>query len=76
MRAVPAERTRGAWTQCVYEVSDTPRYCGTGQWTYDNGVAMCPSDESWRPLPRREHTRRSDYNAIVAINRHTIAAEG
>lgn len=76
MRAIPAERTRGAWTQCVYEVSDAPRYCGTGQWTYDNGVAMWTSDESWRPLPRREHTKRRDYNAIVAINRHTIAAEG
>lgn len=76
MRPIPAERTRGAWTQCVYEVSDAPRYCGTGRWTYDNGIAMWTGDASWRPLPRREHTRRSDYNAILAVNRHTITPDG
>lgn len=76
MHAIPAERTRGAWTQCVYEVSDAPRYCGTGKWTYDNGIAMWTGDASWRPLPRREHTKRSDYNAILAVNRHTITPGG
>lgn len=76
MHAIPAERTRGAWTQCVHEVSDAPRYCGTGRWTYDNGIAMWTGDASWRPLPRREHTRRSDYNAILAVNRHTITPDG
>ena len=24
-------KTTGAWTQCVFEVSDAPRYCGTGK---------------------------------------------
>jgi hypothetical protein len=72
VRAIPAEQTRGAWTQCVYEVSDAPRYCGTGKWAYDNGVATWTSDVSWRPLPRREYTKRSDYNAISAVNRHTL----
>lgn len=72
VRAVPAALTRGAWTQCVYEFSDAPRYCGTGRWNYDNGVATWTSDLSWRPLPRREYTRRSDYNALAVINRHTL----
>ncbi len=76
LREVPAETRRGAWTQCVYEVSDAPRYCGTGRWTHDDGIAMWTGDASWRPLPRREHTKRSDYNAILAVNRHTRTPDG
>lgn len=76
VRAIPVELTRGAWTQCVYEVSDAPRYCGTGKWTYDNDVPTWTSDTSWRPLPRREYTKRSDYNAISAVNRHTLTPSG
>jgi len=76
VRNLPTEQTKGAWTQCVFEVSDAPRYCGTGRWTYDNGIATWTSDPSWRPLPRREYTKRSDYNAISAINRHTITPGG
>ena len=76
VRAMPADATRGAWTQCVYEVSDAPRYCGTGRWDYTNGVATWTSDLSWRPLPRREYTRRHDYNALSVINRHTLTPNG
>ncbi|RMH91057.1 hypothetical protein EBB59_08955 [Lysobacter pythonis] len=76
MRAIPAALTRGAWTQCVYEVNDAPRYCGTGRWRHRDGVATWVSDRVWRPLPRREHTRRSDYNAMHVENRHTIVAGG
>lgn len=76
VRKIPAELNRGAWTQCVYEVSDAPRYCGTGRWEYKNNIATWTSDPSWRPLPRREYTKRSDYNAIAAINRHTITPNG
>ena len=71
----PAE-TRGAWTQCVYEVSDAPRYCGTGRWTHGDGVSSWTSDLSWRPLPRREYTVRGDYNALSVVNRHTITPGG
>lgn len=76
VRAIPADTTQGAWTQCVYEVSDAPRYCGTGRWRHDDGIATWTSDLSWRPLPRREYTRRSDYNALAVINRHTITPGG
>ncbi|MCI4568927.1 DUF6607 family protein [Lysobacter sp. CFH 32150] len=76
VRAIPAERTQGAWTQCVHEVSDAPRYCGTGHWSHANGVATWTSDLTWRPLPRREYTKRDDYNAIAAVNRHTITPNG
>jgi hypothetical protein len=76
VRGIPAELTRGAWTQCVFEVDDAPRYCGTGKWTHERGVSTWTSDTTWRPLPRREYTRRSDYNALEVINRHTIVAGG
>ena len=76
VRSIPDEVNRGAWTQCVFEVSDAPRYCGTGRWDYHNGVPTWTSDLSWRPLPRREYTIRSDYNAVSAINRHTLTPGG
>ena len=76
VRPIPAALTQGAWTQCVYEVSDAPRYCGTGRWDHDTGAAMWTSDLSWRPLPRREYTLRSDYNALSVVNRHTITPGG
>ena len=76
VRDVPADTARGAWTQCVYEVSDAPRYCGTGRWNHRYGVSTWTSDRSWRPLPRREYTTRDDYSAINAENRHTIVPDG
>lgn len=71
----PAE-TEGRWTQCVYEVSDAPRYCGTGQWIHRYGQPTWTSDRSWRPLPRREYTTRDDYTALNVENRHTITPAG
>lgn len=75
-RAVARKPTGGAWTQCVYGVADTPRYCGTGEWQHGNGISTWTSDEIRRPLPRREHTKRDDYNALTAVNRHTITPSG
>ncbi|MEM9532462.1 MAG: DUF6607 family protein [Pseudomonadota bacterium] len=71
----PSE-TEGRWTQCVFEVSDAPRYCGTGAWNHSHGVSTWTSDRSWRPLPRREYTTRSDYNALNVENRHTVTPNG
>jgi hypothetical protein len=76
MRALAQEETAGKWTQCVFEVSDAPRYCGTGRWNHAYGNATWTSDRSWRPLPRREHTTRDDYNALNVENRHTITPFG
>jgi len=79
-RDVPADLVAGGWTQCVYEVSDAPRYCGTGRWVHENGVSSqlstWTSDRSWRPLPRREYSQRSDYNVLMAVNRHTVVPGG
>lgn len=76
VRTLSPSQTQGAWTQCVYEVSDAPRYCGTGRWQHRFGVSTWTSDRTWRPLPRREYTTRSDYNVVDAINRHVITPEG
>lgn len=76
VRKLSPQETNGKWTQCVYEVSDAPRYCGTGAWNYDDGVATWTSDVTWRPLPRREYTKRHDYNALRVINRHTVVPGG
>lgn len=69
-------QTRGQWTQCVFEVSDAPRYCGTGDWNHRYGSATWTSDRTWRPLPRRDYTIRDDYTALNVENRHTITPSG
>jgi len=71
-----AERTEGKWTQCVFEVSDAPRYCGTGDWNHRYGNATWTSDRTWRPLPRRDYTIRDDYTALNVENRHTVTPTG
>ncbi len=76
VRGLDVDRAAGTWTQCVFEVSDAPRYCGTGHWNHRYGVSTWTSDRSWRPLPRREYTKRDDYNVINAENRHTITPNG
>jgi len=74
--ALSKEQTAGQWTQCVYGVSDTPRYCGTGDWNHRYGSATWTSDRTWRPLPRRDYTVRGDYTALNVENRHTITPTG
>ncbi|UXI67573.1 DUF6607 family protein [Tahibacter amnicola] len=74
--AVDPDRANGAWSQTVFEVDDAPRYAGIGRWSHANGVDAWTSDFTWRPLPRREYTKRSDYHVLGAINRHTLTPQG
>ena len=66
----------GAWSQTVYEVDDAPRYAGIGRWRHDQGVDAWESDRTWRPLPRREYSKRKDYQALEVVNRHTLTPSG
>jgi hypothetical protein len=75
-RALPAEARRGAWVQSVLQVDDSPRYAARGRWTHEGGVSTWLSDETWRPLPRREFSVRKDYDVLVGTNRHTITPQG
>jgi hypothetical protein len=67
---------RGAWSQTVYEVDDAPRYGGIGRWTHAEGQDAWQSDRIRRPLPRREYTRRSDYQVLDVVNRHALTPAG
>lgn len=67
---------RGAWSQTVYEVDDAPRYGGIGRWRHDIGTDAWESDRTWRPLPRRDYSKRKDYQALEVVNRHTLTPAG
>lgn len=75
-RATDAAARRGAWTQSVLQVDDSPRYAALGRWQHAGGVSTWISEETWRPLPRREFSVRKDYDVLVGTNRHTITATG
>jgi hypothetical protein len=69
-----------SWTQAVFEVDDGPRYESFGRFAYtgdaDSGTATWTSQQTNRPLPRREYTHRSDYDVLLGLNRHVISAKG
>ena len=75
-REVPAAERGGAWVQSVYQVDDSPRYAARGRWEHSEGMSTWISEETWRPLPRREFSVRKDYDVLVGTNRHTITAAG
>jgi hypothetical protein len=75
-RPIGAERRRGAWAQSVSQVDDSPRYAALGRWEHDGSFSTWISDETWRPLPRREFSVRRDYQVLVGTNRHTITPNG
>ncbi|MEM1109670.1 MAG: DUF6607 family protein [Planctomycetota bacterium] len=70
------EKVAGTWSQAVYQVDDSPRYESFGKWTHLGERSAWESAETWRPLPRREFSKRSDYHALLAKNRHTITPDG
>jgi len=63
------------WTQKVYQVDDSPRYEGSGSWVHVDGKSYWESTTP-APLPRREYTKRSDYNITLRGNRHEITDYG
>lgn len=75
-RALAPGEAKGAWTQSVYEVDDAPRYEGVGRWVHAGDSSSWESNETWRPLPRREYTTRDDYQVLLGRNRHTVTPAG
>lgn len=63
------------WTQKVYQVDDSPRYEGSGTWVHVDGKSYWENTTD-APLPRREYTKRSDYNVTERTNRHEITKNG
>ena len=73
---VDANAGAGTWSQSVYHVDDSPRYAGVGRWRHDGAIATWTSEATWRPLPRREYTTRSDYQVLDVVNRHIVTPAG
>ena len=70
-----AERA-GQWSQTVYQVDESPRYASVGRWSHTGSFSTWSSGDTWRPLPRREWSVRSDYQVLLGTNRHTITSTG
>ncbi|WP_040279877.1 DUF6607 family protein [Psychroserpens damuponensis] len=66
---------KGQWTQKVYQVDDSPRYEGSSTWVHVDGKSYWENTTT-APLPRREYTKRSDYNVTLRGNRHEITNYG
>ena len=75
-RAVGDAERRGAWLQTVLQVDESPRYASIGRWQHTPGFSSWIGGDTWRPLPRREWTVRSDYQVLLGTNRHTILPTG
>lgn len=73
---VGAAESTGAWSQTVWQTDDSPRYGGVGRWRYDGGDVRWTSDETWRPLARRDAVRNPVYNRYRGVNRHALTPKG
>lgn len=73
---VPEKMRAGRWSQTVYQVDDSPRYAGWGEFTTAGGVRRWRSNWTWRPLARRDAVRHPAYDRYLAINRHQNTPDG
>lgn len=74
-RQYSADEVAGTWSQFVYQVDDSPRYSGKATWVHRDARSYWESTSN-APLPRREFSKRSDYNLMQRKNRHEITASG
>lgn len=70
-----AKEVKGQWTQKVFQVDDSPRYEGTATWIHADGANYWKNTTD-APLPRREYTKRDDYNVLKRRNSHEITKTG
>ena len=68
-------QVKGQWTQKVYQVDDSPRYEGSASWIHIDGKSFWENTTS-APLPRREYSKRNDYNVLLRGNRQEITKKG
>ena len=72
---VPKKQRQGNWSQAVFQVDDSPRYESMGRWVHAKGFSSWMSQETWRPLPRREFSVRdmmSLSGPIATLLRSTV----
>jgi hypothetical protein len=68
-------QVKGQWTQKVFQVDDSPRYEGSGTWVHIDGRHYWESTSD-APLPRREFTKRNDYNVMKRGSHIEINSDG
>jgi len=73
---VPEKMRTGRWSQTVYQVDDSPRYGGWGQFETQGGIRRWRSNWTWRPLARRDAVRKPVYDRYLSINRHQNGPDG
>ncbi|MEA3540393.1 MAG: DUF6607 family protein [Pseudomonadota bacterium] len=73
---VPERMRAGRWSQTVWQVDDSPRYVGWGQWETQAGIRRWRSNWTWRPLARRDAVRNPVYDRYFSINRHQPTPTG
>lgn len=74
-RKVAKKEVQGKWTQKVYQVDENPRYEGMATWVYVDGKKYW-ENQVMAPLPRREYTKRNDYNILERNNKIEITENG
>ena len=74
-KRVAAKNNNGEWTQTVWEVDDAPRYQGGSKWISNNNKYYWENTTD-APLPRREYTKRKDYNVLNRTNRIILTDSG
>ena len=74
-KEMDASQVKGQWTQKVFQVDDSPRYEGSASWVHIDGRHFWESTAD-APLPRRDKTKRKDYNVMVRRNRHELTENG
>ena len=73
--SLPKDEVKGQWTQLVYQVDDSPRYGGSASWVHVDGRHYWEGVAD-APLPRREYTKRDDYNVTIRRNHQEITDYG
>ena len=73
---IKRKNARGTWSQSVFQVDDSPRYQSYGKWSHEKNISYWISNETSRPLPRREASVRDDYDILKGINTITITPNG
>ncbi|MEM9340715.1 MAG: DUF6607 family protein [Bacteroidota bacterium] len=74
-KELPSSEVKGQWTQKVFQVDDSPRYEGSASWVHVDGRHYWEAKAD-APLPRREKSKRKDYNVMGRRNRHEITQNG
>ena len=67
---------KGTWTQFVTQTDDSPRYKAQGVWSHLGNSSTWTSTLSTRPLPRRDYSKRKDYDLLMVVNHHIITPDG